>query len=282
MILMTIFKKIKGRMIVTIVAIILIVIIGITAGNRDKITSLENLVGNIITPIQKVFYNSGESVVGTVKSIGSITQLKNENTSLKEENAKLKEQVRKYEDIISKTDYLRNASILKEKTKYNLVEAQIIGKDPGNWFERFVIDKGTKDGIKKGDAVIQGIEVDGNTIEEGLVGRVVEVGDDWSKVIAIIDGGSNLSFNVIRTQDGGIMKGDFEGNISGYLFDTKADVVKGDKLLTSGLGGIFIKGLYIGEISEVTKNSDDLLVNIEVKPAVNFNKLQNVFIILGK
>ncbi len=282
MILMTIFKKIKGRMIVTIVAIILIIIIGITAGNRDKITSLENLIGNIITPIQKVFYNSGESVVGTVKSIGSITQLKNENTSLKEENAKLKEQVRKYEDIISKTDYLRNASILKEKTKYNLVEAQIIGKDPGNWFDRFVIDKGSKNGIKKGDAVIQGIEVDGNTIEEGLVGRVVEVGDDWAKVISIIDKGSNLSFNVIRTQDGGIMKGDFEGNISGYLFDTKADVVKGDKLLTSGLGGIFIKGLYIGEISEVTKNSDDLLVNIEVKPAVNFNKLQNVFVIVGK
>ncbi|WP_352420124.1 rod shape-determining protein MreC [Proteiniborus sp.] len=266
----------------TIVAIILIVIIGITASDREKITSIENLIGSIITPIQKIFYNSSESVVGTVKSIGSITQLKNENSSLKEENAKLKEQVRNYEDIISKTDYLRNAAILKEKTKYNLVETQIIGKDPENWFDRFVIDKGSKDGIKKGDAVIQGIEVDGNTIEEGLVGRVVEVGDNWAKVIAIIDEGSNLSFNVIRTQDGGIIKGDFEGNISGYLFDTKADVVKGDKLLTSGLGGIFIKGLYIGEISEVTKNSDDLLVNIEVKSAVNFNKLQNVFVIIGK
>lgn len=269
-------------MIVTIVAIILIIIIGITASDRDKITYFESLIGNIITPIQKVFYNSGESVVGTVKSIGSIAQLRDENSNLKEENAKLKEQVRNYEDIISKTDYLRNAAILKEKTEYNLVETQIIGKDPGNWFDRFVIDKGAKDGIKKGDAVIQGIEVDGNTIEEGLVGRITEVGDDWSKVIAIVDVGSNLSFNVIRTQDGGIIKGDSEGNISGYLFDTKADIVKGDKLLTSGLGGVFIKGLYIGEISEVTKNSDDLLVNIEVKPAVNFNKLQNVFVIVGK
>ncbi|WIV10598.1 rod shape-determining protein MreC [Proteiniborus sp. MB09-C3] len=265
----------------TVVAIILIVIIGITAGGRDKITSIENFMGSIITPIQKVFYNSGESVVGAIKSIGSITQLKDENIKLKEENAKLKEQVRNYEDIVSKSDYLRNAAILKEKTKYNLVEAQIIGKDPGNWFERFIIDKGTKDGIKKDDAVIQGIQVDGNTVEEGLVGRVVEVGENWAKVIAIIDAGSNLSFNVIRTQDGGIMKGDSEGNISGYLFDTKADVVKGDKLLTSGLGGIFIKGLYIGEISEVTKNSDDLLVNIEVQPAMNFNKLQNVFVIIG-
>lgn len=266
----------------TIVAIILIIIIGITASGRERITSLENLLGSIITPVQKFFYSGGESVVGTFKSIGSISQLRTENTTLKEENAKLKEQMRNYEDIISKSDYLRNAAILKEKTKYNLVEAQIIGKDPGNWFDRFIIDKGTKDGIKKDDAVIQGIQVEGNTVEEGLVGRVVEVGDDWAKIVAIIDEGSNLSFNVIRTQDGGIMKGDFEGNISGYLFDAKADVVKGDKLLTSGLGGIFIKGLYIGEISEVTKNSDDLLVNIEVEPAINFNKLQNVFVIIGK
>lgn len=267
----------------TIVAIILIIIIGVTASGREKITSVENFIGNIITPIQKLFYNGGESVVGTFKSIGSISQLRNENIKLKEENAKLKEQVRNYEDIVSKSDYLRNAAIIKEKTKYTLVEAEIIGKDSGNWFDRFVIDKGTKDGIKKDDAVIQGIEVDGDVIVEGLVGRVVEVGDNWAKVIAIIDEGSNLSFNVIRTQDGGIMKGSLdEGNISGYLFDAKADVVKGDKLLTSGLGGIFIKGLYIGEISEVTKNSDDLLINIEVEPAINFNKLQNVFVIIGK
>lgn len=266
----------------TIVAIILIIIIGVTASGREKITSLENLIGKIITPIQKFFYNGGESVAGTFESIGSISQLKAENTMLKEENAKLSEQVRNYEDIISKSDYLRNAAILKDKTRYNLVEAKIIGKDTGNWFDRFIIDKGTKDGIKKDDAVIQGIQVDGNTVGEGLVGRVVEVGDNWAKIVAIIDEGSNLSFNITRTQDGGIMKGNIEGIISGYLFDSKADVVKGDKLLTSGLGGIIIKGLYIGEISEVTKNSDDLLVNIEVEPAINFSKLQDVFVIIGE
>lgn len=269
-------------MIVTIVAIILIVIIGVTASGRAKITFIENYAGKLITPIQKLFYNGGEAISNTIKSLGSFTQLKSENERLIEENAKLKEQLRKYEDIVSKSDYLRNAAILKEKTKYNLVEAQIIGKDPGNWFDRFVIDKGTKDGIKKDDVVIQAIQVDGSIVEEGLVGRVIEVGDNWAKVVAIIDESSNLSFTVIRTQDGGIMKGNFEGNISGYLFDADADVVKGDKLLTSGLGGVFIKGLYIGEIKEVTKNSDDLLVNIEVEPAVNFNKLQDVFVIVGK
>ncbi|MGF7056499.1 rod shape-determining protein MreC [Brassicibacter mesophilus] len=278
---MTILKKIKGRMVVAVVTIILIVIIGITASGRDNVTAVENFLGKLITPVQKFFYNGGESVATTFKSIGSITQLNEENAELKEEISKLRNQIRNYEDIISKSDYLRNEAILKEKTELNLVDAQIIGKDPGNWFDKFVIDKGSQDGIKKGDAVIQGVEVDGDTIVEGLVGRVIEVGDNWAKVISIIDEGSNASIKIIRTQDGGIIKGDFEGNLSGYLFDAKADVVKGDKLLTSGLGGIFVKDLYIGEISEVTKKSDDLLVNIKVNPAVNFNKLHDVFVIVG-
>lgn len=278
---MSIFKKFKWRMIVALVAIILVIVIGVTASGRENATAAESFIGKLITPIQKFFYNGGESITTTFKSIGDISQLKRENTELKEELSKLQSQIRKYEDVISRSDYLRNEAILKDKTKLNLVDAQIIGKDPGNWFDRFIIDKGLKDGIKKDDAVIQGVVIDGDTIVEGLVGRVIEVGDDWAKVISIIDEGSNVSFNIIRTQDGGIVKGDFEGNLSGYLFDAKADIVKGDKLLTSGLGGVFVKDLYIGEISEVTKSSEDLLVNIKVNPAVNFNKLQDVFVIVG-
>jgi len=277
---MNFLKKHKGRMVVALVTIILIIIIGVTAGGRENATVVESVLGKLLNPIQKLFYNGGESITTTFKSIGDISQLKTENTELKEEISKLQSQLRKYEDIISRSDYLRNEAILKDKTEFNLVDAQIIGKDPGNWFDRFIIDKGLKNGIKKNDAVIQGVVIDGDTIVEGLVGRVIEVGDDWAKVISIIDEGSNVSFNVIRTQDGGIVKGDFEGNLSGYLFDAKADIVKGDKLLTSGLGGVFVKDLYIGEISEVTKSSEDLLVNIKVDSAVNFNKLQDVFVIV--
>jgi len=207
--------------------------------------------------------------------------MKKENVALKGEVAQLRSQNRKYENIINQSSYLKNEAVLRENTKYDLVNAQIIGKDPGNWFDRFIIDKGSKDGIKKNDPVIQAIEVEDEIIEEGLVGRVTEVGENWAKVVAIIDEGSNVSFNVIRTQDGGIVSGNVEGNLNGYLFDSKADIVRGDKLITSGLGGIFIKGLYIGEISEVTKKSDDLMKRVNVNTSVIFNKLNDVFIIIG-
>ena len=166
-----------------------------------------------------------------------------------------------------------------ENTDFNLISAEIIGKEPSNWFERFTIDKGFKHGVKKGDTVIQAVETDTNIIEEGIVGRVVEVSDNWSKVVSIIDENSKISFKVIRTQDGGMISDSMDNKLTGYLFDTKADVMKGDKLFTSGLGGEYIKDLYIGEITDVVNKDEDLMKSIYIEPAIDFKKLYKVFII---
>ncbi len=275
------FKKYGSRMIVAGVTIILIIVIGLTANGRNKITAVENVIGKIITPIQKFFYNAGEVVVGTFKSVEDIGNLEEENKRLEEENARLIEMNRQYEDIIMREDFLKNEADLIKNTKYTFVASQIIGKDSDNWFDRVIIDKGAKDGIKKDDAVVQAVEIDEDIVIEGIIGRVVEVGDDWSKVISIIDGGSRLSFKVIRTQDGGIIRGSLEGEISGYFFDSEADVVNGDKLLTSGLGGVFIEGLYIGTIENVEKKADELIRRVKIKPAIDFNNVYKVYIITG-
>ncbi|WP_077366939.1 rod shape-determining protein MreC [Anaerosalibacter sp. Marseille-P3206] len=276
---MSFFKKYKNRMIVAVVTIILIVIIGMTSSERIKLTGIEKSIGNILSPVQKFFFNIGKSISDAFSTIGNIGKIKEENEKLKNEIAKLEDQNRKYEDIISKTDFLRNEYKLKEGTKHNLISAQIIGKEPENWFDKFTIDKGTKDGVKKGDTVIQGVEVEQNVVQEGIIGRVADVGDNWAKVISIIDEGSNISFKIIRTQDGGILSGNVDNEIKGYLFDSKADVMKGDKLFTSGLGGVYVKDLYIGEISDVVKKEEDLMKRISVSPAVDFKKIYKVYII---
>ena len=276
---MLFFKKYKNRMIVTVVAIILIVIIGVTSSERLSLTKAEKIIGNIFSPIEKFFYNIGKKVSGFFVSIKDIANLKEENEKLKTRVVELEEKNRRYEDLIGKSEYLKNEAELIKNTNYKLISAQIIGKEPGNWFNRFTIDKGSKDGIKKGYTVIQGVETDGNIIKEGIVGRIVDVGDNWSKVISVIDENSKTSFKVIRTQDGGVISGSVDGNLSGYLFDTKADIMKGDKLFTSGLGGIFMKDLYIGEITDVVKKDEDLMKHIYIEPAVDFKKLYRVFII---
>ena len=186
-------------------------------------------------------------------------------------------------NIIGKTDYLKNESEIVKNTKYNLVMANIVGKEPSNWYNRFDIDKGLKDGITKGATVVQGIEIEHGVVEEGIIGRVADVGDNWAKIISIVDELNSISFKVIRTQDGGVLSGSIEGSIegilNGYLFDNKADVIVGDKLYTSGLGGTFIKDIYIGEVSEVILDEEELSKKVIIEPAIDFKKLYKVCVI---
>ncbi|NLJ98996.1 MAG: rod shape-determining protein MreC [Tissierellia bacterium] len=276
---MSFFKKYKNRMIVTLVAIILIVIIGVTNKDRISLSQGEKFIGNVLTPIQKIFYSISQKSLNFFEGLKDIGNLKEENEQLKLKIAELEEENRHYEDLIGKSPYLKEEAELLKNTTYNLKSANVIGKEPGNWFDRFVIDKGLKDGINKGDTVVQAITKDDNIIGEGMVGRVVEVGDNWAKVISIIDENNKISFKSIRTQDGGMISGNVGGMLNGYLFDTKADIMKGDKLFTSGLGGIFVKDIYIGKVTEVIKRDENLMKNIEIEPAVDFKKLYKVFII---
>ncbi len=267
-------------MVVALVTIILLIVIGITSNERATITKAEKLVGNIITPVSKITFSIGKNISNFFSSIFDFINVKEQNDKLKDQIIALESEIRDLENIIGRTDYLKNEAEIQKKTKHNIVHAQIIGKEPGNWYDRFIIDKGLKDGIKKGATVIQGIEIEQGIFQEGIVGRVVDVGDNWAKIISIIDELNSISFKVIRTQDGGVLSGSIEGIISGYLFDNKADVIVGDKLYTSGLGGTYIKDIYIGEVSSVESDDEELTKRITVTPAINFKKLYKVFVIV--
>lgn len=276
---MSFFSRNKEKIIVTIIAIALILLIGFTSAERILLTKFERVLGNILSPIGKFTNSIGKNTSDFFKNVGEIGSLREENERLKSIISQLEEENRNFQDIIGKIDYLKNEAELKKTTKYNLIEAQITGKEPGNWYHRFTVDKGLKDGVKKGDTVIQGIQIDQNTIIEGIVGRVQDVGDNWSKIVAIVDENSSISFKILRTQDGGILTGNIERKITGYLFDDKADVIKGDKLFTAGLGGAYLKDIYIGEIESVLSDEEDLMKTIQIKAAVDFKKLHKVFII---
>lgn len=285
---MSFFNKNKERMMVTTVAIILIVLIGVTSTERMALTKIEKIIGNVLTPAGKISNSVGKNIYDFFDNFKDIGNLKKDNEELKKRIAFLENENRQFLNLIGKTDYLKNESKLLDTSNFNLIQAQIVGKEPGNLFNRFTIDKGIKDNIKKGDTVIQGVEIEQNTIIEGIVGRVIDVGDNWAKIVTIVDELSNISFKILRTQDGGIISGRIEdgmisgrleGKISGYLFDNKADVIKGDKLFTSGLGGAYIKDIYIGEVEDVISGDEDLTKRIYVRPAINFKKLYNVYII---
>ena len=265
---------------VVIITIILLVIIGYTSSEREIISKSEKIVGNVLSPVSKVTFNLGRNISDFFGSIFKFVNVKEENDELKKQIIALESSQRELENIIGKSDYLRNEAKILESTNHNFLHAQIISKEPGNWYDRFLIDKGIKDGIVKGATIIQGIEIEKDLFQEGIVGRVVDVGDNWAKVITIIDELNSISFKVIRTQDGGILSGEVDGTISGYLFDNKADIIVGDKLYTSGLGGTFIKDIYIGEVTEVFSDEEELTKKVVISPAIDFKKLYKVFVII--
>lgn len=273
------FRKYKERMIVAAVAIILLIVIGNTNRERLDISSVERITGNLLSPISRGVTFAREGIGGLFSSVGEVFHAKEENEILREELVRLESENRDLHNIIGKTDYLKREKELVDSTLLNIVKGQVIGKEPGNWYDRFTIDVGLRDGVVQGATVVQGVEVEQNLYQEGIVGRVVDVGDNWAKVTSIIDELNSVSFKIIRTQDGGVLSGSIDSTLEGYLFDYEADVIVGDKLFTSGLGGVYAKDIYIGEVTEIMTSQEELTKRIVVDPAVNFRKLYNVFVI---
>ena len=113
-----------------------------------------------------------------------------------------------------------------------------------------------------------------------MVGKVLDVGPHWAKIVTIIDELNSVSFKIIRTGDGGVVSGTLESSLEGFLYDFSSDVIVGDKIYTSGLGGVYMEDLYLGEISEVMINQEELTKRIKIKPAIDFKKIYNVYIIV--
>lgn len=267
------------RWLITIVILVLIVIMGITMGGRERITFVENLIGNIVIPIQNGFDFLGDGVANGVRPIAHIWEMDDEISRLEKENQELRQKI--IENSLDSRELTELKRIRKELSIINnvleiddYVTCNVVGKDNGNWYNMFTINAGTNDGITKDSPVLNG---------DGLVGRVYEVGSNWAKVVSLIDYKSEIGFETVDSKKGydGILKGHLDETIDGYLFDAHATVTKGETLITSGLG-LYPKGIVIGEISEVIVNEDALLTNIVVTPLVDFKNLDRVMVLKVK
>lgn len=242
----------------------------------------ENAIGTVTSSVSRLVYSSIASSKEVFTNIFGSKSIREENEKLKIENAELKEKNINMENIIAKEDFLKNEYNLYLQNKESLISANVIGLDNNNLFIRFNINKGSKDGVKVGDIIVQGTAGDKeNTYIKAVVGKVIEVGYNWSKVSSLVDSTSNISFNIVRSQSYGAISGQENNLLSGFMYKSDADVVVGDRLVTSGRGGIFPRDLYIGEVTEVKSSDNNLEKKISVKSPVDFTTLFRVFVLKG-
>jgi rod shape-determining protein MreC len=166
---------------------------------------------------------------------------------------------------------LRKLLEMKSELPHSMLPARVVGLDPSGWFKTVFINKGTRDGVSKGMAVIA---------PEGIVGRIIGASGRYAKVLLIIDRSSDIDALVQRTRSRGIVEGETRESCRFKYIVRKADIKIEDTVISSGLDGLFTKGLRVGSISEISKPSSGLFQEVKVRPFVDFTRLEEVLVIL--
>lgn len=268
------YKNKKAEIIgIIITIIILIFLVILTNLENSNLSFIENIANKLVNPIQNGLTYIKNKTHGNDSFFTNINDLKDENKNLKQSNEELEQKLRELETIKAENETLKQyLNLTKKYGDYKAIPADIISRDISNYSKTIVINVGKKDGIKEKMTVIAA---------EGLVGYVISVTDNTSKVQTIIDSSSNTSAILSSSRDGIVCKGLLEekNTLKGLYIPTDATVAQEDSVETSGLGGIYRKGIYIGKVSKVI-NTDNLIDRyVMIETAVNFNKLETVLVI---
>lgn len=268
--------RLKSKHLLVIMTIFCISAIAATFASGATGAPFQEAAGIVVVPFEKSIALAGQLLTDIRDSFRDKQELLEENEELKEEIDSLTTQNNKL--IQDQTELTRLKELYEldqEYSEYPKIAASIISKDPGNWYDTFMINKGSNDGIRVDNNVIAG---------KGLVGIVTEVGPSWATVRSIIDDSSNVSAMTVSTSDNCVVQGDLElideGKLSFHqLYDVENKVTVGERVVTSNISEKFVQGLFIGYVSEIELDSNNLTKTGKIVTPVDFLHLKDVFVI---
>lgn len=266
-------RKSTGIAGIIITIIILILLVFLSNVSIEKLSYIETIATNLVMPVQNGLTYIKNKIEGNNAFFSDINNLKQENEELKKRNKELDESLRELEIIRAENKDLKEQMNLKEKYKdYEAVTASVVNRDITNYGSVIIINVGKVDGIEVEMPVIA---------DKGLVGHVIAVDQNTSKVQTIVDSSSTVTALISTSRDAIICRGTIEdkGILKATYIPTEVTLVVGDLVETSGMGGIYPKGIQIGKIGKVinTKNVTDRYALIET--TVDFDKLETVLVI---
>lgn len=270
--------SIPSKHILLIITIVCAAVMGISFFTDSIMKPVKTVTSYIVIPMQRGINSIGSYVYERVEFIKDIHSVYEENEQLKQQVLELTEENNRLLQDKYELTRLRDLYKLDEKYPgYTKVGARVIGMESGNWFSQFTIDKGSDDGI----------EVDMNVITDGgLVGIVTDVGSNYAIVRSIIDDSSSVSGMLLGTGDTCAVEGNLNLMESGYIslkyFKKDVTVNEGDKIVTSNISSKYLEGILIGYVKDISLDSNSLTQSGYIIPAVDFEHLQEVLVILEK
>lgn len=270
------YRNKRSGMIGIIITIIILILIVIFSNGNKNTSIFENVASNLVMPIQNGLTYLKNKVAGNNTFFTDINNLKTENEDLKQKNSELEQTLRELENIKTENETLKEYLNLTEKYgEYKTIPGYVINKDISNYSKTIVINIGKNDGVEENMTVIG---------DKGLVGHVVSVTDSTAKVQTIIDTASSVSCSMSTTKEAIVCKGtlDDKSSLKAMYIPTDSNIIQGDSIETSGLGGIYPKGIHVGTVKKVTNTQNMIDRYAIIETAIDFDKLDTILVITNK
>ena len=267
------YYLLRAFMILVIAALLFFFVL---RSDEGGVSVAQNVVGSLLTTVQSGVSSAASRVKNFFENWRSYDKLQADYDELSRENMQLSLELESAEETVAENERLQ--SLLNAQSAYESLDpiyARVIARDAGQWFSTFSINRGNTSGISVGMAVVN---------EDGLIGRVYEVGMNYAKVISIIDSRSGLSCLIQRTRDNGILRGGVsdsndEAECYIYYLPNLNNIVPGDVVVTSGTDETYPKGLKIGTVTQVSLNAGTDGNYAVVSPSVDFLHIEEVLVL---
>jgi rod shape-determining protein MreC len=273
-------KLLRNKLAVTIV-VLSVSFLGLIAYTvkKENRSIIESGAGSTLNPVQSIVYKGTNGVKETLDFFLNFSEVKAQNKELVNKNQELENKLSIYSNLKEENDRLRQVlNFAEEKNNYNYIACDITGYSGGNFLGGYIVNKGKNDNIQKGMIVIAA---------QGLVGQVTSVSNTESIVQSLVNENISVAVMVESTRDAtGYIKGykDSQNRNLAKVYDLpmESQVKEGDVIMTSGVGRLYPKEIRIGEVISVEEDKVQVMKNAVVKPYVDFNKLEELFIVSPK
>lgn len=264
-------KALRGKAVLLAIVFAVVSLLSLVLDRAEALTPLRNLVLQVTTPIQWAVSGVVTGIGETAGGIQDLGRLRVENRRLSLEVDDLRARVVRLQEAEIENRSLREELGFKQAyPAYDLLPAEVVGRDPSNYLQYLQVDKGTADGVRVGAVAVA---------PQGLLGRVVAAGNNFCRILLVNDSSSSVNVLLQSSRASGVASGQFGGTLL-MKYIPQGEVVRlGDMVLTSGLGGNFPKGLVVGQVSQVRQKDIELFQEAVVESLIDFRRLEVVYLI---
>lgn len=255
----------------SLVVLLLLILLGAVGSGRFGV--FHQLTLETLGPLQGLFTKVSLGTVRVKDRYIALWNLQEENDQLRAELDTYHQLLDEYREAYSRNRYLETELEFKKYEEFPSLMARVVGKDPSFWFQTLIVDRGENDGVVRGMVARN---------SRGVVGQVVQVSDNYSKILLANAPSSAIDAIVQKSRVRGILKGAGEqGYVLKYVLKN-SEISEGDTIVTAGIGGVFPSGIPLGVVSKINVKRRGMFLEVDVKPAVDFSRLEFLHINLSE